>query len=310
MIESPPTWVALAVVAALLVLGAAAVAALHASFAMVLAGGQGLRRAVVDPWRMAVLLLAQQRSRTERYDGVTWALAPAAYVGLAAAAVTVVPLSRSFAVADVQAGIVVFGTAEALAIVAIFLHGWAPNSLMPMIGGYRFVALALSYELLSMFVLIAVAVPAQSLQVSAIVADQQGLWNVLRQPLGLPLFLVAALGVALWGPLNVADSADLAGGTQSETSGAHRLLWLVARAAMLSAFALMAATAFLGGWLGPGLPGPAWLALKTLFVLAILVAAGHLVGRIAPERLVTVLWTVALPLAFVDLAVAGLTALP
>jgi NADH-quinone oxidoreductase subunit H len=204
---------------------------------------------------------------------------------------------------------VLFGAAEALAIIAIFLEGWSPNSALPLLGGYRFVAVALSYELLSMFVLIAVAVPAQSLQVTAIVASQHGLWNVIRQPLGLPLFAVVALGVCFWGPLNTAAGPDLAGGIAAEASGVHRLLWSAGRAAMLAVFSAMAATAFLGGWLGPWLPGSVWLVIKTAAVAVVLVAAGHLIGRVSPARFVRRAWTVLLPLAFLDLAIAGVEAL-
>jgi hypothetical protein len=99
------------------------------------------------------------------------------------AALALVPVAPGVAVADVRTGIVVFGAAEALAIVAVFLHGWSPNSPFPLLSGYRFVGVALSSELLSMFVLIAAAIPAESLSIGAIVDSQAGLWNVVRQPL-------------------------------------------------------------------------------------------------------------------------------
>lgn len=181
---------ALAVVCSLLV-GAYAVGVLDALWARVAAGrALGLSEAVASPWRRGSLLLLQQGVSTERPDSPAWVLAPALYAGFAAAAATVIPLSESWVVADVRAGIVLWGSAEALAMVAVYLHGWSPNAPFPLLGGYRFVAQALSYELLSMFVLIAVALPAGSLQLSEIVRSQAGLWNVVRHPPGLPLWLV------------------------------------------------------------------------------------------------------------------------
>ncbi|MFB6375590.1 MAG: complex I subunit 1 family protein, partial [Bradymonadaceae bacterium] len=211
--------------------------------------------------------------------------------------------------ADVRAGIVIFGAAEALAIVAIFMHGWSPNSHLPLIGAYRFVALGLSYELLSMFVLIAAALPAESLQVSAVVEAQSELWNVVRQPLGLPLWLVVTLGVTFWGPLDLADANDLAGGTSLEASGRQQLVWQTARRGMLFVFCAMGAAVFLGGWYGPWLPGWAWMLVKTLVLVLAVTWIGHRVGRIPAERAVSYLWTVGLPLSFVGLAIAGLEAL-
>jgi NADH-quinone oxidoreductase subunit H len=265
--------------------------------------------ALLQPLRSAALLLRREPNTTERPDAVLWAVAPAAYAALAAAALAVVPLAEGVAIADVRTGIVLFGAAEALVMVAVFLHGWAPNSHLALLGGYRFVALALSYELLSMFVLIAAALPAESLRVSAIVESQAGLWNVVRQPLGLPLWLIVTLGVTFLGPVNVADGADLASGTSVESSGRQRLAWEAARGGMLTVFSLMGAAVFLGGWHGPLLPGWAWIVVKGLVVMLLVLWLRHHVGRVPTERAVGLLWKVGLPLAFLGLLQAGIVAL-
>lgn len=261
------------------------------------------------PLRQGCFLMYQHQSCTERPDMVLWGVAPAVYAAMAACAMTVVPLATMTAVADVRTGIVLFGAAEALAIVAIFLHGWSPNSHLALIGGYRFVALGLSYELLSMFVLIAASLPAESLQVSKIVLSQEGFWNVIRQPLGLPLWMVVTLGVTFTGPLNLADSADLASGTSLEISGRQRLLWKIAQGAMLMVFSAMGSAVLLGGWLGPVLPGWAWMGVKTLLLMVLVVWVGRRIGRLSAERAVLLLWTVGLPLSFLHLLLAGIEAL-
>lgn len=296
----------------LLLGGAAVVAVLHAAVGALVAGG-ARRGSVLEPFARVAWWMRQRATWTERPDALLWVLAPAVYASMAAVALGVVPLSETHAIADVRTGIVVFGAAEALAIVAIFMHGWSTNSHLGLLGAYRFVALGLSYELLSMFVLIAAALPAESLRVSDIVRSQAELWNVLRQPLGLPLWLVVCLGVTFWGPLNVADGGDLAGGTSLEHSGRDRVVWQVARGAMLSVMAAMGAATFLGGWAGPdafGLSlGWLWMFLKTLGVLLLVLLLGHGIGRLPIERAVSRLWTVGLPLSFLHLAWAGLEAL-
>lgn len=301
---------AVALVAVVLGAGAYLVAvADRVLFAVVAGRRAGLAAAAAGPARDAVALLRRQPVTTEAPDRILWLWAPAAYAGLAAMALSVVPLAPGLAVADVRTGIVVFGAAEALAIVAIFLHGWAPNAPLPLVAGYRFVGVALSYELLSMFVLIAAALPAESLSIGAIVTSQQSLWNVVRQPLGLPLFLIVTAGVTFTGPLAVVDAPDLAGGGDAESSGVQHLVWAGARAAMLVAFAAAAAAVFLGGWLGPVLPGAVWMTLKTAGVALVVLAGRHLLARVSPERFVRVAWTVLLPLAFADLALAGMVTL-
>ena len=266
-------------------------------------------RGPLSPFRDAAALLVGQRIDTETPDAMNWRLAPVWYLTLAAIGLAVVPMSAAGALIESPVGIVIWGSCEALTIVTVFLHGWSPNAPFPLIGAYRYVAIGLPVMLPSMFVLIAAALPAESLSVTRIVAAQAEVWNVIRQPLGLPLFLLVGLTVTLRGPFDYADGADLGGGTSAEDSGAGRALWQVARLAMLVAFSAMAAAVFLGGPLGPWLPGAVWLWLKTAAVMALTVLAGHGIARTTPSRMLTLLWIVALPLSFMHLLIAGLEAL-
>src|SRR3546814_7526164 len=108
---------------------------------------------------------------------------------MAAAAISTVPGGPTLAVAEVDDGIVLVGAAVGAGMVGVFLHGWAANAPMSISGGYRFAALALSFEMPLALVLIAAALPAESLALGDTVESQAGLWNVVRQPLGLPLYL-------------------------------------------------------------------------------------------------------------------------
>ncbi len=263
----------------------------------------------LTPLRDAAALLVRQTVATEKPDRLTLVLAPALYLALAAVGLSVVPLASGLAPVESPVGIVIWGSCEALTIVAVFMHGWSPNAPFPLIGAYRYVAVALPVMLPSMFVLIAAALPAQSLAVTAIVESQTTLWNVVRQPLGLPLFLLVGLTLTLRGPFDYADGADIAGGTSAEASGAGRALWQFARLAMLVAFSAMAAAVFLGGPLGPVLPGPVWLWLKTAAVMALTVLLGHGLARTTPSRMLHLLWVVVLPVSFLHLGIAGVLAL-
>jgi NADH-quinone oxidoreductase subunit H len=263
------------------------------------------RELFLGPLRAVAAAAVQRPSATERPDVQAWWFAPALLLGLAAVALAVVPFGPETAVADSRSGFVIFAAAVAFVMVAVYLHGWAANSMPSLIGGYRFIALALSYQIPFLLALLATALPAESLAVGEIVRAQEPLWNVVRQPLGLPIYLVVGVGVAFWGPLNLPDARDVGGGTEIEVSGAPLLLWRVARAAMLVSIAAMGAAAWLGGWFGPWLPGPAWMALKTVLILVVLVSSRHLFARVRLEQFVTVAWAVLIPLALVDVFVSG-----
>ena len=260
---------------------------------------------LADPFRSGAALLVQQRRTTERPDAHGWAFAPALLFGLAALALVMVPLGPNLVVADPATGFVIFSAAIAFVMIAVFLHGWSPNSTFALHGAYRYGAQALSFQIPFLLAMLATALPAQSLSIVDIVTSQESLWNVVRQPLGLPLYLVVGMGVSFWGPLNLPDAPDLAGGTSVEDGGIGRLLWTVARAAMLVAVAAMGAAGFLGGWWGPLLPGPVWVIVKTVVLLIVLVGAGHLLARIRIERFVVISWALLIPLALLNVFVSG-----
>lgn len=298
---------AVASVAFAMAIGVYVVAVIDGTASHLVAGGgrSDLGALLVDPLRTVAVLLTQRRRRTERPDAPGWALAPGLLGGLAATGLAVVPVGPGAAVADPSTGFVVFAVAIAFVMIAVFLHGWSPNSLFPMIGAYRYGAQALSLQIPFLLAMLATALPAESLAVMDIVEAQADLWNVVRQPLGLPIYLMVGVGVSFWGPLNLPDGADLVGGTSAEDAGTDRLAWEIARAAMLVAIAAMGAAVFLGGWWGPLLPGPVWMVLKTMGVLVVLVASRHLLARVRIEPFVVACWAVFIPLALVNIFVSG-----
>lgn len=298
---------AIAVVAAILALGGL-VLTLAGAISWARAAGQpvpSLRLIVSRPASSAARALVTATTDTERPDAAGWAIAPAMLAALAAFAMVLLPIAPGVALADPDTGFVVYSAAVAFVMIAVFLHGWSPNSTMPLHGAYRFGAVGLSFQIPFLLAMLATALPAQSLSMVRIVDAQAGLWNVVREPLGLPIYLIAGLAVGLWGPLNLPDADDLAGGTVAEDAGLARWLWQVARVSMLVSVAALGAAAFLGGYFGPLLPGPLWLALKTGLLIALMAAARHGLARVRIERFVFVAWVLLVPLALANVFIAG-----
>jgi NADH-quinone oxidoreductase subunit H len=187
----------------------------------------------------------------------------------------------------------------------VWLAGWGPNSVFPLLGGYRFLAQALAYELPLMFALTAPAVGAASLRMADVAAAQDGLWFVVWMPVAFAVFCAGVLGFSVWGPLAAPAGADLAGGVLAELSGVDRWLLLVGRYALLAAGAAVAVPLFLGGGMGPLLPGWLWVPVKALLLLAALVWLRRRVPMARPERFLEVGWLVLLPASLVQLLVVA-----
>ena len=263
---------------------------------------------VSQPLREVGALLIQQRRVTPAADTVLWR-AGGAGVGVAAVlAVLVVPLGHR-PISDLSIGVVWFNGAEVLAWAALWMAGWGANSVFGLVGGYRFVAQGLAYELPHMFALITAALGAQSLRVGDIVAAQTHLWFVVWMPVAFVVYLISALAMSFSGPFDQPVGTDLAGGVAAELSGADRLVFSGGRYLLLTAAAAMAVPLFLGGDGGPLLPGWLWVLVKTVVVLGGLVWLRTRMPTVRMDRFTEVGWVVLIPLTMVQALVVAFVVL-
>ena len=284
---------------------APAVLALLAVLAVGSAAGDGALRAhaagrpwhegVSDPAGEVARLLVQRRRTTTAPDALLWRTGGAGLLVAAALMVAVVPVGDDV-VADLPVGIVWFNAMDVLLWAFVWLAGWGAASGLSLVAGYRFVALALAYELPLMFALIPPAVRASSLDVREVAAAQADRWNVVEMPLAFGVFLLCVCAFSLWGPLASPAGDDLGGGVLAEVSGVDRLLLLAGRHALVAAGAAFSVPLFLGGGAGPVLPDPVWQLLKTLAVLAVLVVVRRRLPVLRPERFAEVGWVLLVPL--------------
>jgi NADH-quinone oxidoreductase subunit H len=185
------------------------------------------------------------------------------------------------------------------------MAGWGANSVLSLVGGYRFVAQGLAYELPFMFALISAGAGAQSLDVAGITAAQHRLWFAVWMPAAFAIYLASVYAFSFLGPFGYPAGRDLAGGVAAELSGVDRLVLEAGRWLLLAAGAGMAVPLFLGGGAGPLLPAWSWSAVKTLAVLAVLVWVRRRLPVIRADRYAELAWVVLLPMAIVQaLAVA------
>ncbi|MFR9802738.1 NADH-quinone oxidoreductase subunit H [Pseudonocardia sp. RS010] len=302
--EALPVWWALLLPVVLIVVGWTA-ASIDAA---VTARAAGRPAGFGAPAHEVARLLVGQRRRTIAADPVLWRAGPALLPVAAVLAAVVVPLGTR-PVADLEIGVVWFNAMEVLAWAAVWMAGWGPNSVLSLVGGYRFVAQGLAYELPHMFAIITAALGAQSLRIGDIVAAQQDLWFVVIMPVAFVVFLVSAASMAFWGPFDAPVAGDLAGGVAAELSGVDRLLFVGGRWLLLTAAAAMAVPLFLGGGAGPLLPPWLWVALKTVAVLVVLVWARRRFPTIRMDRWTEISWMVLVPLTLAQALVVSVVVL-
>ncbi len=263
-----------------------------------------LRFAVSRPVDEAARLVRQRRRIPLSADTLLWRIGGAGLVVAALLMVAVVPLDR-WVLSDLDVGVVWFNAMDVAVWALVWLTGWGANSIHSLVGGYRFLSLALAYELPLMFALVAPAVAAASLDPAEVAAAQQGVWFVVWMPVAFAVYCLGVSAFSVFGPFTAPAGGDVAGGVLAELSGVDRLLVQTGRYALLAAGTAFAVPMFLGGGAGPLLPGWAWVLVKAAVVLGVLVWGRRHLPTVRPELFMEVGWLVLLPAVLVqDLLVA------
>ncbi|MEV7040736.1 complex I subunit 1 family protein [Amycolatopsis sp. NPDC051061] len=307
MVDELPWWGGLLLPVVLAVL-ATATASWDAVLHDRASGGPGWRAAMTLPLREAGGLLVQQRRRTLAADVLLGRGGALALLLAAVLASLVTPLGH-WAVADLSIGVAWFNAMEVVAWAAVWLVGWGANSAYGLLGGYRFIAQGLAYELPHMFALITAALGAGSLRVADVVAAQSSVWFVVWMPIAFVVYLLSVLAMSFWGPFDQPVGVDAAGGAAAELSGVDRLVFTAARWLLLTSGAAFAVPLFLGGGAGPVLPAWLWSLVKTLAVLAVLVWAKRRLPTLRLERYQEIAWIVLIPLTLVQALVVAVVVL-
>lgn len=266
----------------------------------------GLRPAPVALARSAATTLREPLSRPDVRDGWLFHMAPGLLLLSAVGALAFVPWAPGFRGIDLSTGAIAFPAALAYVTPAVFMAGWGAGRPLAVIGGFRWLALMLAYAMPLAMVITAVAAPAGSLRPADIVDVQHAVPMALVQPLALAIWLPSVTAVCFLAPFDLpqADS-ELGGGAFSEYRGLDAALVALAQRVLLLAVSGMTAALFLSGWHGPLLPPAVWMAVKTLAVAALLLWAGRQVPRLEIDRVLSLAWKVANPLAILAIVIAG-----
>jgi len=210
-----------------------------------------------------------------------------------------------------------------IAVYGVILGGWASNNKYSFLGGLRSSAQLIAYELPMGVGILGVVLFSGSLRLEKIVDVQavSGIWNVVYQPLGFVVFLVAAFAESARLPFDLPEcEQELIGGYHTEYAGMRLLMYLIAEFLHMVTAAFLIVILFFGGWHLWGLTGSGnevtWttaimrvlvLSIKVLGVILFFMMARWSWPRFRFDQLMTLSWKVMLPLGLVNLvAVAAL----
>ena len=218
----------------------------------------------------------------------------------------VIAFGPGLTVADFDMGVVFVMGMLALTVYALVLGAWASRNRYALLGGLRAAAQMLAYEAFLGLSLMGVVMLTGAFSLGAIVAAQDGGWFIFYQPLGAALFFVAGIAAAHRLPFDLQESEqDLVAGFMTEYSGMTFALFFLGEYLAVMLVSALFVTLFLGGWLGPILPGPIWFGLKTALIALSFIWLRAALPRPRYDQLIGFAWKICVPLALLNLLVTG-----
>jgi NADH-quinone oxidoreductase subunit H len=216
-----------------------------------------------------------------------------------------IPFAPGLGVADLNIGVLFFLAVSSLEIVGLFMGGWGSNNKYALLSAMRAVNQIISYDLPFVFAALVPVLLAGSMQMSAIVAAQSGLWFVAYPVIGqlaFLLFLIAALAAENRVPFDILEAeSELVAGFRVEYSGMKFALIQLGEYAHMLGTSFLGALLFLGGWLGPGPAwlGPLWFLLKAMLIFLLVTWVRWSFVRIRVDQILAISWKLLLPATIV-----------
>lgn len=268
---------------------------------------------LLQPIADGIKMLTKEDIVPTHGDHLLHFLAPVLAVIPAILVFAVIPFGENMTAVDLNVGLLYFIAVSSTATIAIFMASWSSRNKYSLLGGMRSVAQMVSYEVPMVLSVVPVILLAGTLSTHGIV-EAQGAWHGMKWFIFTPWGALAFVIFFLCGtaevnrcPFDLPEAeSEIVAGFHTEYSGMKFALFYMAE--FLNTFTIcgIGATLFLGGWQGPFLPSWIWFFIKTLGLIFIMVWFRGTLPRFRVDQLMAFAWKFLLPLALINLFIAGL----
>tara|TARA_B000000460_G_scaffold204425_1_gene151314 strand:- start:65 stop:1222 length:1158 start_codon:yes stop_codon:yes gene_type:complete len=275
-------------------------------------GFKGILQPVADSLK---LITKEDILPTWADKGVYW-LAPIAVFVPAFLMWVTIPVTRQIVVENLDLGLFYITAVSVLSVLGLLMAGWGSANKWAVMGGLRAAGQLISYEIPFIMAILGVAMLAQSLDLTEIVAQQNWVSFALVQPLGLFIFFTSALAELGRTPFDIHHAeSEVIGGPFVEYSGAHWSIFFLAEYMNTFTIAVLTVLLFLGGWSWPTMPfegflhttlSAIWLLLKTSAVIWLIFWIRGTYPRLRIDQLMAFGWKLLVPLSFLNIVITAI----
>jgi NADH-quinone oxidoreductase subunit H len=244
-------------------------------------------------------------------DKMIFTLAPVVAMSALLISFSIIPVTPTWGVADLNIGLLFFFAMAGLSVYAVLFAGWSSNNKFALLGSLRASAQTVSYEVFMGLALMGVVVQAGSFNMRDIVEYQaQNLWFIIPQFLGFCTFFIAGVAVTHRHPFDQPEAEqELADGYHIEYAGMKWGMFFVGEYIGIILISALLVTLFFGGWHGPFniLPQLSfmWFVLKTAFFIMLFILLRASIPRPRYDQVMDFSWKFCLPLTLINLLVTA-----
>ncbi len=253
-------------------------------------------------------------------DKIVHFLAPIVMLIPVLLAYAVLPFGKNMTVSDFDAGLLFFFAVGGAVELSVFMAGWSSRNKYSMLGAMRAIAQMISYEIPLILSAVTVVMIVGSLKLTDIVAAQNyytlgvAHWFVFT-PWGLVgfiLFFIASLAESNRCPFDLPEAeSEIIAGYFTEYSGFKFALFFLGEYLGMFAIIGLGITLFLGGWTAPVsfltfIPSYVWFLGKMIGIVFVFIWIRGTLPRLRMDQLMNLAWKFMLPLALINILVAGI----
>ena len=289
---------------------------------------------ILQPLADGIKFLTKQETIPRNADKWLFLLAPAISMTSAVLLWAVIPFSPEFSftlegkpirlqleITDLSSGVLYVFAVGSISVYGVLLAGWASNNKYSLLGSVRASAQMISYEASMLLSVVPVVLMAGSMNLEKIILAQKEKWFVFTLPgfIGFFLFLIAMFAETNRTPFDLAEAeSELIVGFHTEYGAFKFALFFIAEYMNMIVFSFLISLFFLGGWNLPSffsfLEGSIWetvvgsffFLLKALFFVFLYVWVRWSIPRFRYDQVMHLGWKYLLPLAFVNVFIAGI----
>lgn len=262
---------------------------------------------LLQPMADGIKLMTKEDITPRVADKLVFSLAPLVFVVPVLLMFAPLPWAPHAVLADLDVGILYIVAVTSAAEIGVFMGGWSSNNKFSLFGAMRVVALVVSYEIPLVLAIVGVVMLTGSLNLAAIVEGQRFVPNLLWQPLGFIVFMIAVSAHLNRAPFDLLEAdSELVSGFHTEYSGMKWGVIQIGEYAAIIGFSGIIATLFLSGWKGPApMPGYLWFVLKIGMIISGFIWVRATIPRLRVDQIMNLGWKFLLPLALINIFVTA-----